>query len=126
MPSERQLAGIRARYAARLPRTCTIPGALTVTNNGDGTYTEAPDGSTPEIRCSFKPASGSERIVNGAVASLSQYVMRFEFGVVLSPQMTIEVDADEDKGMPAKTFQLVAPLDGAVQIGQQWLATSEA
>lgn len=108
--------------ADSLPRTCTVPGSgTTITNNGDGTYTETPDAGTEDVKCSFMAAAGNERVVGGAVAEVGNYVLTFEHGVILRPNVTIVVDATDEES--ERTFQLVAPLDTSQPVGIRWLAT---
>ena len=117
-----ELAALRTEYALSFDRTCTVPGTRTVTNAGDGTWSEGTADDVALVPCSFMAAAGNERVVGGAVAQIGNYVMRFAWNLSLTPRMTIAVDAHAD-GRPAKTFQLVAPLDEAFMVGQRWLAT---
>jgi hypothetical protein len=115
------LEAMRGAFETSLSRTCTVPGAGTVTNTGDGTWTESTASGTGGVKCSFMAAAGQERLVGGAVAQIGNYVLTFETGVLLQPKMTVVFDASGDE--PARTFQLVAPLDEPSQFGQRWLAT---
>lgn len=117
-----ELAALRTEYALSFDRTCTVPGASSVTNTGDGGWSEGTTGDTAGVPCSFMAAAGNERLVGGAIAQVGNYILRFGWNVSLSPKMTIAVDVTAD-GRPAKTFQLVAPLDEAFMVGQRWLAT---
>lgn len=118
----RAVAAGRALADDTFNRTCTVPGGATVvTNAGNGTWSEDAGAGTPNVKCSFKAAAGNERVVGGSIAQIGNYILNFERGVALRSNMTILVDATEEE--PARTFQLVAPLDGSVTIRQRWLAT---
>lgn len=119
-----QLQMMRAAYDRTLQRTCSIPGAGTTTNNGDGTWTETTAAAMAGVKCSFMAAAGNERTIGGAVARIGNYILRIESGIALTPSMTVVVDAlnGTHEGR-ARTFQLVAPLDSSLMVGQRWLAT---
>jgi hypothetical protein len=124
----RRKSFFRMRQSHFLTRTCTVPGSeTTVTPAGDGTWSESAGDGTAGVKCSFVAAAGNERVVGGAVAQIGNYVLTFERDAVLNAKMTIPVDALEVDGVEveaARTFQLVAPLDGPVTILQRWVATS--
>jgi hypothetical protein len=115
-----QLAWMRAVMAPSLPRTCALstPGASAVDEYGNTSNTPT---TQANVRCSFMAAAGSERVLGGAVAQVGNYVLTFEAGVALTPRQSVAVAASADE--PARTFQLVAPLDEPQMIGQRWLAT---
>jgi hypothetical protein len=119
--SQGMLDAMRTVSETSLPRTCTIPGARTVTNSGDGTWEESTAEGTADVKCSFMAAAGNERLVGGAIAQIGNYVLTFETGVTLTPGMAVAFDATDEEA--ARTFQLVAPLDEPQQILQRWLAT---
>jgi hypothetical protein len=121
------IAALRADYLKTLKRTCTVPPQpRTVATNDEttgvgGTTTTTFGTATAGVPCSFSASSGNTPAVEGAQLEIGQFTLRFGYGVPLRSGMVIPVDVGPN-GEPARTFQLLAPLDSALPIGQRWTA----
>jgi hypothetical protein len=115
-----ELDALRLEYESSLDRTCTVstPGTPSTDEYGNTTNTPSTASSVP---CAFMATAGNEKLVGGAIAQVGNYVLRFKWDRALTPKMSVAVDVSGS--LPAKTFQLVAPLDHGTPIGQRWLAT---
>lgn len=118
-----ELAALRTEYAGSFDRTCTLSAPGTASTDDYGNTTDTPT-TTSAVPCSFMATAGNERLVGGAIAKVGNYVIRFAWDRLVTPKMTAVVDAHAD-GRPAKTLQIVAPLDEAFMVGQRWLATED-
>jgi hypothetical protein len=126
VPNQQQLAGMRARYRARLPRTCTVPGVPRTTTIQDessgvgGTVQESYGTPVSGLRCSFHGMGGGPRAVEGSLTEIISHEVRFEWAAVLKAGMEIVVDAAADDGV--RRFLLVSPLSQPYPVGRRWSA----
>lgn len=115
------LTAMRTAFNTSLARTCTLktPGSPTASR---GQFTQTESDAATAVKCSFRPATGDERVVGGAQIPVGSYVVTFESGVAIKSEMRAVFNATGDE--LEKSFSLIAPLDTPQPIGQQWLATS--
>jgi hypothetical protein len=119
---------MRARYRARLPRVCSVPGyprAAEVQDSSTGvggTVQETyPEPERTGIRCSFSSSSGNVAEVEGSLTQMVSHQMRFEWGVELQTGMRVNVEASEEDPT-ARRFLLITPLHHPFAVGQVWTA----
>lgn len=122
MPSEAQLAGMRARYTARLKRRCTVtPNTGADTPDAYGGHTTGAGTPVTDVPYSFSSAAGDERLAGAQLAQVGRYVLRFPHDQALNPEAVVTDEADG-----TKVFHLIAPLDRARPVGQEWLAQTRS